>query len=169
MIRYATQTGIRRHHAPKAYKIHGSSMGRQGWRDGFWLAVGAAVGRSELGHPPVAGRGGASFVKTSQGHMRLRAVAVAPPTWAKVVLPRPPERKTRARNSFPADIGNLEPRHFIQTCLYSVDLALRDQGCIVCKTGPKRKGCLLRSVIGRRRSGDALHMARATHLRWVPH
>jgi len=38
------------------------------------------------------------------------AVAVVP--WVKMVLPRTPERKARARNSFPAEIGNLEPPIF---------------------------------------------------------
>jgi hypothetical protein len=68
-----------------------------------WLLAGCGRRRREGSDIRRRGRGGSR--QNIRGICVARRVAVAP--WAKVVvLPRPPERKTRARNSFPADIGN---------------------------------------------------------------
>ena len=64
-----------------------------------WFLAGCGRRRREVGHPPVG-----TPSSKHQGHVRC-AVAVVP--WVKMVLPRTPERKARARNSFPAEIGNL--------------------------------------------------------------
>jgi hypothetical protein len=116
-------------------QVWGGAVGEMAFGCGLWAPPSGGVG-----HPPVAGRG---LVKTSQAsgaYMRCAEGRSGSAPWAKVVLLRPPERKTRARNSFPADIGNLEPRHFIQTWPLQRRPRAPRQGCVVCKTGPKRKG-----------------------------
>ena len=70
--------------------------------------------------------------------MRCAVLAVAP--WAKMVLPLTPETKARARNSFPAEIGNFEPRGWIGgLCImrYRASCAVRAGDGLIAKRGRK--------------------------------
>ena len=73
-------------------------MGRRGLRVGSRLAGGRR--RRGFDSPRME-----AIPSELEERMRC-AIAVVP--WAQTVLPRSPERKSRARNSFPAEIGNLE-------------------------------------------------------------
>ena len=59
----------------------------------------------------------------------MRCVIAMVP-WAKMVLPHPPERNARARNSFPAEIKKLEPLSCRLALFAALGGALSQEGVV---------------------------------------